>query len=1107
MLNQEEEDKFSKENPIVFKKYKVKKKLGEGAFGEVYLGQAILENNSYVAMKVEPRNISKPTLESEAYLLYSLAGLGIPKVKSFGKVKNFMVLVEPLLGKSLFDIFAENHKEMPIEDVCLIGKQVIERIQWIHSKFIVHRDIKPDNFLIGKEDPNVIYLIDFGLSKQYRSHTTNQHIKFGFTGKLTGTVRFASANALRGGEQSRRDDIESIGYMLVYFMKKRLPWQGVTGTRKMERYLKIYKMKKNTTPEELCKGLPPEMVDYMTYAKKLEFEQEPNYQYLKNLFKRMLKRFHNTNDQLVFSWIKLKDLPKLKNPVNPASRKDSPQSRLYRQIKKSLEKERNNTSDSNDSKHSYQPTYNQIKAPSNLKLINNQNFPDSEMEPKSSKKLNKKLKIKEGLNTMIANLDVTVDENVVDFDNETLLRGSKDVGEFSGKKPPAIVPITNIINSIKDSNKKQEKNNESVQRKIIEDIKENEINNEINNDINNNINNNINNDINNDINNININDDINDLENNKPSNILPSEKNNEQVINKINNRNELVFDSLNNMKFQNHIKPNNNEIIKINKVDENQLMEKKSNDLIQDSIKINNDGKNNELKISNLDGKEFTFSEPLGYKSKFKMDKHMNDIQIENTNIPNNKHKKDYFSGNNKINNNIVNTDFNPEMNNNKKKQNNIIINDNANIIKNENQQIKPNITDININQNKKAGNNNINNINNIKKIIKKKKKISKKNPQNKLPSNKNNLGMNSNDKNMEGRMINNKNFPSDNIDLNALRLNNFENRIRSNENQINSIPLNNFDYNAFSVQNKLVNTNLQGFGIPNVNINNFSKYNNLTYGNDKKIEYGINNNTNIHSRAINPNMKPKLKIKNIKNNPGNVIPNNKNNLNNNITNININIKNNYIQNNEENNNNNNNIANNNLDIRKINNRILIKNKTTNQLMGNQANNILNNPNYKIPGHISPKNLKLPQNYFPKNINPNNPGIINYPSNKGNNNLNIVINNPNNGKQITKNNNDFNITKVQPIQYPTNPNLIPPFMNMNMNMVNNTNPPQYVRNIRKVKKVPSKINYIKKDNLNYGINMGIPSPVQGNNLGYIAPNVINRYNYTERNNLGNLNNW
>ena len=328
---EEEEDKFLKENRIVFKKYKVKKKLGEGAFGDVYLGQAI-ENNAYVALKVEPRKIAKPILESEAFLLYSIAGLGIPEVKSFGKVKNYTVLVEPLLGKSLFDIFAENHKEMPMGDVCLIGKQVIDRIQWVHSKFIVHRDIKPDNFLIGKKDPNVIYIIDFGLSKKYRSSTTNKHIRFGFTGKLTGTVRFASANALRGGEQSRRDDIESIGYMLVYFMKKKLPWQGVTGTRKMERYLKIYKMKKNTTPEELCNGLPPEMTEYMRYAKKLEFEQQPDYKYLRKLFGKMLKRIHNTNYQLVFSWIKLTDLPNLKNPVNPATRKDSPQSRIYKKI-------------------------------------------------------------------------------------------------------------------------------------------------------------------------------------------------------------------------------------------------------------------------------------------------------------------------------------------------------------------------------------------------------------------------------------------------------------------------------------------------------------------------------------------------------------------------------------------------------------------------------------------------------------------------------------------------------------------------------------------------------------------------------------------------------
>ena len=406
-----EEDTFIKENSIIFKKYRIKKKLGEGAFGNVYMGSCI-ENNELVAIKVEPKNILKPLLETEAYFLYYLKGLGIPEVLSFGRIKSYKILVEPLLGKSLFDVFNERRNRLPLEDICLIAIQIIDRIQWVHSKNIVHRDIKPDNFLIGRKDPNIIYLIDFGLSKKFRSTKTGKHLRFGFTGKLTGTVRFASANALRGGEQSRRDDLESIAYMIIYFMRGKLPWQGVTGNKKMERYLKIYKMKKNVTPEDLCKSLPKQMTEFMRYIKQLDFEQEPNYKFLRNLFNSILKKRNEANDLLLFSWIKLDDFPNLKNPVNPSTRKDSPQSRLYRKIQKNLNSEytRNHSSDNDSGHKSFQTCT--VTMNSNIGIINNFNNKDSkDIDIETSKK---KLKYKEGLNTLVTNINQTLDENIVE---------------------------------------------------------------------------------------------------------------------------------------------------------------------------------------------------------------------------------------------------------------------------------------------------------------------------------------------------------------------------------------------------------------------------------------------------------------------------------------------------------------------------------------------------------------------------------------------------------------------------------------------------------------------------------------------------------------------
>ena len=286
---------------IFFKKYQILKKIGKGSFGSVYLGKNI-SNDEHYAVKFEPKNQQDLILERESYLLYYLRGFGIPEIITYGHNSKYNILIQTLLGKSINKIFIKNNYRFPMKDCCMIGIQLLERLEYIHSKFIIHRDVKPDNFLIGNPDKEYIYIIDFGLAKKFMSSRTGKHAKFVINKKWSGTSRFASANSLRGVAQSRRDDLESLCYLLLYLMKGNLPWDNVYGINENEEILLIYKIKKYMKPELLFMNLPKETAEFFNYCKKLEFEQKPDYNYLKNLLLNILNFSQEKND-LKFCWI------------------------------------------------------------------------------------------------------------------------------------------------------------------------------------------------------------------------------------------------------------------------------------------------------------------------------------------------------------------------------------------------------------------------------------------------------------------------------------------------------------------------------------------------------------------------------------------------------------------------------------------------------------------------------------------------------------------------------------------------------------------------------------------------------------------------------------
>ncbi|KAH0474944.1 MAG: uncharacterized protein KVP18_001300 [Porospora cf. gigantea A] len=283
--------------------YRLSRRIGCGSFGEIYLGVDLVQHKE-VAIKMENAKRKNPHLFYEVKLYRLLqGGAGIPNIYWYGLEGEYFVMVMDLLGPSLEDLFNYCGRRFQLKTTCMLADQMIQRIEYVHNLGIIHRDIKPHNFLMGRgRHDRMVYIIDFGLAKKYKDSRTNQHISYREGKSLTGTARYVSLSTHLGVEQSRRDDLESLGYVYMYFVRGSLPWQGLRAVNKKDKYDRIMDVKLATPLSLLCQNYPAEFQAYLVYCRSLRFVERPDYSFLRRQMKSCLFREGHGYDFL-FQWM------------------------------------------------------------------------------------------------------------------------------------------------------------------------------------------------------------------------------------------------------------------------------------------------------------------------------------------------------------------------------------------------------------------------------------------------------------------------------------------------------------------------------------------------------------------------------------------------------------------------------------------------------------------------------------------------------------------------------------------------------------------------------------------------------------------------------------